>query len=139
MMLAEAMGEGVDRTMVRGIRGATTVERDQAEEILRKTEALILEMARVNEIDPENMASICFTMSPDLHATFPAEAARRVGWKYVPVMCMQELDVPHGLPRTIRVLMMAETDRGQQEIRHVYQEGAAVLREDLLQGKESCR
>ena len=93
-------------------------------------------MARANGIRPDEMSSICFTMTPDLHATFPAEAARKVGWQYVPVICMRELDVPHGLPKTVRVLMQAETAMSQAEIRHIYQYGAVVLREDLVKSRE---
>ncbi|MCY0864902.1 MAG: chorismate mutase, partial [Sulfobacillus sp.] len=55
-----------------------------------------------------------------------------IGWKYVPVICARELDVPHGLPKTVRVLMHAESNRSPKEIRHVYLEGAVVLREDLV-------
>lgn len=118
-------------TVIRGFRGATTVDNDSAEEILERTEELLLDMSQSNGVDPDDMASICFTLSPDLHATFPAEAARRLGWQYVPVMCMRELDVPHGLPKTVRVLMLAETALTQRQVRHVYQGGAVVLREDL--------
>lgn len=117
--------------MIRGIRGATTVEHDEADEILARTQELLLEMARANQIEPDDMASICFTLSPDLHATFPAEAARRIGWQYVPVICMRELDVPHGLPKTVRVLMHAETSLRPEAVRHVYQGRAVTLREDL--------
>lgn len=117
--------------MIRGIRGATTVEHDDANEILARTEELLLEMSRVNAVDPDDMASILFTLSPDLHATFPAEAARRVGWQFVPVICMRELDVPHGLPRTIRILMHAETTLTPRQVRHVYLGRAVSLREDL--------
>lgn len=117
--------------MIRGIRGATTVERDDAEEILERTAELLSAMARANHIVPEDMASICFTLSPDLHATFPAEAARRIGWQYVPVICMRELDVPHGLKKAVRVLMHAETALSQRQIQHIYLAGAVVLREDL--------
>lgn len=124
-------GKGVDG-VIRGIRGATTVEQDDAAQILERTQELILEMARVNGVDPEQMSSICFTMTPDLHATFPAEAARKVGWQYVPVICMSELNVPHGLPKTVRVLMQAELTCAQRDVRHVYQYGAVVLREDLV-------
>ena len=119
--------------MIRGIRGATTVERDETDEILERTAELLLAIAEANQVEPDEMASICFTLSPDLHATFPAEAARRIGWQYVPVICMRELDVPHGLPKTVRVLMHAETARKPQEVRHVYLRGAVVLREDLNQ------
>ncbi len=125
--------------MVRGIRGATTVERDEAQHILERTQALLLEMARANDISPSEMSSICFTMTPDLHATFPAEAARQVGWQYVPVICMRELNVPHGLPMTIRVLMQAETARSQEEVHHIYQHHAVVLREDLVKSHEESQ
>lgn len=117
--------------MIRGFRGATTVEQDDAVEILTRTEELLLEMARANGIEPDDMVSICFTLSPDLHATFPAEAARRIGWQYVPVICMREIDVPHGLPKAVRVLMHAETALTPRQVRHVYQGRAVSLREDL--------
>ncbi len=119
--------------MIRGIRGATTVVQDSADEILERTAELLQAIAEANQVEPDDMASICFTLSPDLHATFPAEAARRIGWQYVPVICMRELDVPHGLPKTVRVLMHAETDRRPQDVQHVYLRGAVVLREDLNQ------
>ncbi|MCL4318329.1 MAG: chorismate mutase [Firmicutes bacterium] len=122
--------------MIRGIRGATTVDRDEARHILERTQELLLELAAANDVQPEEMSSICFTMTPDLHATFPAEAARKVGWQYVPVICMRELDVPHGLPKTVRVLMQVETGKSQEEIRHIYQYGAVVLREDLVKSRE---
>lgn len=115
------------------------MEMDTADEILSRTEALLNEMAEANGITPENMTSICFTMTPDLHATFPAEAARRIGWKYVPVICMQELDIIHGMRQTIRVLMSAETDKAQVDIRHIYQERAVALREDLLTERDGHR
>lgn len=118
--------------MIRGIRGATTVTQDDADEILSRTAELLLQMAEQNAVQPDDIASILFTLSPDLRATFPAEAARKIGWKYVPVICARELDVPHGLPKTVRVLMHAESNRSPKEIRHVYLEGAVVLREDLV-------
>lgn len=88
-------------------------------------------MANANHLHPDDISSICFTLSPDLHAAFPAEAARRIGWQYVPVICMRELDVPGSLPKAIRVMMQAETSLNPREVRHVYQNGAIVLREDL--------
>lgn len=118
--------------MIRGIRGATTVSGDSASEILEKTQNLLLKMVEVNAVNPEDISSICFTMTPDLHATFPAEAARRIGWKYVPVICMREINVPGALAQTIRVLMQAETDLAQHAVEHVYLEKAVVLREDLV-------
>lgn len=118
--------------MIRGIRGATTVDQDDSQAILSCTKDLLLEMAHRNQLIPENISSICFTLTPDLHATFPAEAARLIGWRYVPVICMRELDVPHGLKMTIRVLMHAEVTVPQASVIHVYRERASALREDLL-------
>lgn len=119
--------------MIRGIRGATTVEQDTAGDILSATTELLLAMAEANQVRPEDMASIFFTVTPDLHATFPAEAARRVGWRHVPVICMREIDVPDALTRAIRVLMHAETAKSQTEIRHIYLRRATALREDLVE------
>lgn len=107
------------------------MEVNQRDAILDATEELLRAMAEANAVAPEAMASIVFTMTPDLNAAFPAEAARRLGWKYVPVMCMSEIGVPGALPRTIRVLMQAETERSQREVCHIYLRGAHVLRPDL--------
>ncbi|MFO7173329.1 MAG: chorismate mutase [Bacillota bacterium] len=115
---------------VRGIRGATTVEANDAEAILSATEELLAEMARQNGLHPEDIASVFFTVTPELDATFPAEAARRLGWHNVPMLCATEIPVPGSLPMCIRVLIHANTDRAQSEIRHVYLRRAVALRPD---------
>lgn len=117
--------------MIRGIRGATTVEQNSADAILSATEELILAMAEQNRVKPDDMVSMIFTLTNDLNAAFPAEAARRVGWKYVPVMCMREIDVPGSLAKTVRVLMQAEVDCRPEAVRHVYLREALQLRSDL--------
>ncbi len=117
--------------MIRGIRGATTVIHDQASEILDATMELLQRMAEANAIEPELISSIFFSLTPDLNAAFPAEAARRLGWTYVPVICMRELSVPNALERAVRVIMMAETDLSQKAVRHIYLRGAESLRQDL--------
>jgi len=117
---------------LRGIRGATTVEADDAEEILAATRELLAEMLRVNDIDDfDVIASIFFTTTPDLHATFPAEGARELGMNMVPLLCFQEIPVPERLPKCIRVMMQVNTTKRQDEVRHVYLKGARVLRPDL--------
>lgn len=116
--------------LVRGIRGATTVEANDAEAILSATEELLAEMARQNGLHPEDIASVFFTVTPELDATFPAEAARRLGWHNVPMLCATEIPVPGSLPMCIRVLIHANTDRAQSEIRHVYLRRAVALRPD---------
>jgi chorismate mutase len=118
---------------LRGIRGATTVERDASELVLAATRELLQEMLRANEIDdPEPIAAIFFTTTPDLVSTFPAEAARELGMDMVPLICNQEIPVPGRLPRVVRVMMQVNTTRGQRAMRHVYLREAVRLRPDLV-------
>ncbi len=117
---------------LRGIRGATTVERDDADEILMATRELLEEMLRVNRIeDYDVIASIFFTTTPDLHATFPAEGARALGMTMVPLLCFQEIPVAGRLPMCIRVMMQVNTTKSQDEVKHVYLKEARTLRPDL--------
>lgn len=117
--------------MVRGVRGAITVENNTAEDILQATTELLTEMIKHNEVKEEIVASILFSTSPGLNGAFPATAARRMGWVQAPMMCTQEIDVPGSLPLCIRVLMMINTEKTQDQIHHVYLRGARVLRPDL--------
>jgi chorismate mutase len=119
-------------TVVRGIRGATSVERDDPTLIVHATEELLCEIVRRNQIAPEDIASALFTVTPDLTAEFPAVAARRMGWILVPMLNFTEIDVPAGLPRCIRVLVHVNTTRAQSQITHVYLNDARALRPDLL-------
>jgi chorismate mutase len=117
--------------MVRGIRGAITVEHDDATEVLDATERLLVEIIAENGIVPDDIASALFTLTPDLISQFPAAAARRIGWLRVPLLNFTEIGVPGGLPRVIRVLLHVNTEKRQDEIVHVYLEGARALRPDL--------
>jgi chorismate mutase len=117
--------------MVRGIRGAITVARDEPELILSATERLIHAIVARNRFQSEDVASALFTMTPDLHSEFPAAAARRIGWTLVPLLNFTEIGVPGRLERCIRVLVHVNTEARQDEIEHVYLEGAVVLRPDL--------
>ncbi|KXH82108.1 chorismate mutase [Sporosarcina sp. HYO08] len=118
--------------MVRGLRGATTVQRDESEDVLAATEALVIELAEVNKVLPKDIISVLISTTTDIHSTFPAKAVRSIdGWKYVPVMCTHEMDIPGALPRCIRVLMHVNTDVPQRYIQHVYQNDAVKLRPDL--------
>jgi chorismate mutase len=118
-------------TTVRGIRGAVTVDRDEFDEILDATEEMLREIVAANDLRAEDIASALFTVTPDLHAGFPAAAARRIGWTLVPLLNFTEIDVRGGLPRCIRVLIHVNTDRTQEEIVHVYLREAQSLRPDL--------
>lgn len=116
---------------VRGIRGATTVERDQPEEIIAATAELLEVMQKKNGFITEDIASALFTVTRDLTAAFPARAARLMGWNQVPLLCFQEIDVKGALPRCIRVLLHINTEKQQNDIVHVYLRDAKVLRQDL--------
>ncbi|UCH27057.1 MAG: chorismate mutase [Trueperaceae bacterium] len=118
---------------VRGIRGATTVEKDNAELLLEATRELLVAMLEANDIvSYEPIASIFFTTTPDLCSTFPAEAARALGMTTVPLLCNQEIPVPDRLPRAIRVMMQVNTQKTQSEIKHIYLREARSLRPDLF-------
>jgi chorismate mutase len=118
--------------MCRGVRGATTVEEDSRDEILRATHELLTQMIQANDIRPEDVASIIFTTTPDLSADYPALAARLPGWEDVALLCTHEMAVPHGLKRCIRILLHWNTEKSLSEMRHIYINGAVVLRPDRV-------
>lgn len=117
---------------VRGIRGATSVPTDSPDVILAATRELLQELLRANRIETfEEVVSAIFTTTPDLTSTFPAEAARAIGMRQVPLLCASEIAVPGSLPRCIRVLLHVNTDRTQAEISHIYLHEAKKLRPDV--------
>ena len=128
------MNEANERVYwVRGIRGATTVEGDEAQLVLDATQELLEEMLRANEIDDfEVIASIFFTTTPDISSTFPAEAARRIGMNMVPLLCNQEIPVPGRVPLAVRVMMQVNTTKSQGAMKHIYLKGAKALRPHLV-------
>ncbi|MCZ2259460.1 chorismate mutase [Sporosarcina sp. G11-34] len=117
---------------VRGLRGATTVEKDEEQAVLSATEALVIEVAEANGVRPEEIVSVLISTTPDIKSTFPAKAVRTIeGWKYVPVMCTHEMDVPGAMPQCIRILMHVNSEIPQKDIKHIYQNEAIKLRPDL--------
>ena len=116
---------------MRGIRGAITVDADDSQAIVGATKRLLQQMLDANGIELDDIASVLFSLTPDLRAAFPAHGAREMGWVNVPMLHFSEIDVPGSLGRVIRVLMHVNTSRAQHEIEHVYLEGARVLRPDL--------
>src|SRR5918911_2413570 len=115
---------------LRALRGAVTVDRNDAESILEGTEELVREVMERNGLAPEDLVSCIFTCTPDLDAEFPAVAARGLGLAEVPLICAREIDVPGALPRVIRVMVHCYTDDGRRP-QHVYLREAAALRRDL--------
>ena len=125
---------------LRGIRGATTVIADEPDLILAATRELLEAILDANDsMKPEDVGSALFTVTDDLAATFPAQAARQMGWGLVPMLCAREIPVPNSLPRVIRVLVHWNTTLSQQEIHHVYLGEATSLRPDLNEGSFSVQ
>ncbi len=119
-------------TAVRGIRGATTVEEDLPAEIHAATRELLEEILRLNGITSfDDIVSAIFTTTQDLKSTFPAEAARTLGMKQVPLLCASEIPVVSSMPRCVRIILHVNTDKAQAEIVHVYLRNAKKLRPDM--------
>lgn len=116
---------------VRALRGATTVDADTPEQIEERVQALVAAMLERNGVDKDDLISIMFTATDDIHSTFPATAARAAGLGDVPLICARELDIVGGTPHCIRVMMHISTERSRAELHHVYLEGARGLRDDL--------
>ncbi len=114
----------------RGIRGAIAVPENTREAIVAACKELLQNMMEANGVGIGDVACILFTATPDLDAAFPAVAARELGWTQVALLCGREMNVPGSLPRCLRVLVLFNTDKRNEEIVHVYLRGAEVLRED---------
>ncbi|GMQ78855.1 MAG: hypothetical protein BMS9Abin02_1396 [Anaerolineae bacterium] len=116
--------------LCRGVRGATTVEENDPELILAATRELLFIIIRANGIEQDDVASAIFTTTVDLNATYPALAARQLGWYDAALLCGHEMNVPGGLTKCVRILVHWNTLRSADEIVHVYLRGAKKLRPD---------
>jgi chorismate mutase len=115
---------------IHGIRGATTVERNDPTEILAATDELLRAIIDANGLRPDDIVSAFFTVTRDIDAAFPARAAEDFGWNIVALLHATEIPVPGSLPHCIRLLVHAYTRRSRAELRHCYLRGATVLRPD---------
>lgn len=118
---------------MRGIRGATMLQNNSAEEMKEATKELLFEMMLKNNVDNGDLISIILTATVDLNCAFPAAAAREMGMGDVPLLCSVEMNVVGAPEKVVRVLMHCETDLERSEITHIYLRGAEVLRQDLAQ------
>lgn len=116
---------------VRALRGATTIDSDTSDDVRERTIALLEQMIERNGVEHDDIISVLFTATDDIHSLFPASAARDIGFGDIPLICARELDIVGATPLCIRVLMHITTDRSRSELRHVYLEGASGLRDDL--------
>jgi len=117
--------------MIRGVRGATTVEHNSSKAIISATQELLGAMIDANGIAEEDVASILFTATPGLDAAYPAAAARELGWTRTALMGFQEAHVIDGLQQCVRVLIHWNTEKPMDEIQHVFLRDAVQLRPDL--------
>lgn len=116
----------------RGIRGAITVTEDTPQAIEKATVELFSKIIEANCIKTEDISHILFTLTKDLKSAFPAKFAREnFDIKYIPLMNVNELDVEGSLAKCLRILMVVNTNKAQNDIKHIYLEGARVLRSDL--------
>ena len=118
---------------MRALRGATCLQQDDAAEMRSAVVELLREMFDRNSISNDQLVSILFTSTPDLHSAFPAAAARELDLADVPLICAQELDVTGAMQKVIRVLVHVNTDLARADIKHVYLRGAEALRQDIAQ------
>ena len=114
----------------RGIRGAITVSENTEAAIIAATKELLQRMIKVNDVEISDVACILFTTTSDLNAAFPAAAARELDWTRVPLLCGHEMNVPQSLPRCLRILVLFNTDKKNEDIVHVYLGDAKTLRDE---------
>ncbi len=116
---------------IRGVRGATVAAADTPEAIREATRELLARLIELNGFEPDDVASIFFTCTPDLTSEYPAVTARQMGWLETPLICGQEMSVPGSLAKCIRILIHWNTDLPQKQVKHVYLRAAVALRPDI--------
>lgn len=117
--------------MMRGVRGATIAESNTSDAILSATTELLEKIIETNGIQEEDVASVIFSLTPDLTTVFPAQAARNMGWHRVALLGCQEANIEGGMERCVRILIHWNTTKSLDDIKHVYLRDSVRLRPDL--------
>lgn len=128
---SQPAAEQLPPSRVRALRAATTLDVDERQHLFARTQELMDALFARNGLVEDDLISIVFTATDDVHSAYPAEAARDAGITHVPLLCARELEIDGGIPRCIRLLVHAYTDRPASELRHVYLHEARQLRTDL--------
>lgn len=118
---------------IKAIRGAICLQADTSAEMDGAVTELLTDILERNSLTGDDLVSVLFTATPDIHSAFPASFARNIGLTDVPLICAQELDINGALPLVIRVMVHVETNATRADIKHVYLRGAEVLRQDIAQ------
>ena len=121
---------------VRAVRAATQLQTDTRDQMLDRVAEMVLDVMEANELHVEDFISIIFTATSDLHAEFPAYAARQLGFDDVSLICARELEIDASMPMVVRMMAHVETELARSEVTHVYLHGAAALRRDLNRVRE---
>jgi chorismate mutase len=121
---------------VRAVRGATQLESDTRDHLLDRVAEMVRDVMESNALVVDDFISIIFTATSDLHAEFPAYAARQLGFVDVPLICARELEIESSMPRVVRMMAHVESELARQDVTHVYLHGAAALRRDLARVRE---
>ena len=121
---------------VRAVRGATQLDEDVRDHMLERVAEMVTDVMDANGLDVDDFISVIFTATSDLHAEFPAYAARRLGFGEIPLICARELEIDGSMPRVVRMLAHVETELSKSEVTHVYLHGAAALRRDLTHTRD---
>lgn len=116
-----------------GVRGATMLQKNDAQEMKLAVSELLQEMIAKNNIKNEDLVSIIFTTTEDLNCAFPASSARELGLGDVPLLCSKEIDVPNAPELVVRILIHTYSEIARKDVSHIYLRGAEVLRQDLAQ------
>ncbi len=112
------------------IRGATTIANDSADEIRSAVAELLAQIESRNSLKRDEVLSIVFSSTSDIHSFYPAKAAREAGFASCSLFSAQEPEIEGGLALCIRVMLFVEKNISPH---HVYLRGARILRKDLAQ------
>lgn len=110
------------------IRGATTIERDEKENIQAAVKELLTEIEARNNLNRSEIVSIVFSSTSDIHSYYPAKAAREAGFESCALFSATEPEIEGSLKLCIRIMLFVEKNL---KPKHVYLHGAANLRKDV--------
>ncbi len=112
------------------LRGATTSEHNSVDSITLAVEELLSELISRNNLIPDQIISITFSVTSDLDACFPASIARKkAGWENIALLDCQQMFVKGDLSKCIRLLACVSLPN-EQTPQNPYLNKAKNLRPD---------